>query len=388
MAGGGGSAPSAGQAGNTASGWSAGASTAALPPWLTYCGANGCPGGGAAVVACAASDPDCTPSRTTALVPSVDGRPISGVFFPVTLPNGATLRLDSGNGSVLAHLVWSYASPIVLASDLDVLVSYYAVAPVWGGTTSLDFESTSLSSELVETVFYAHPSYATGSAALDLHEAAQRAVTIERAIAGLTPEKARAFFMPSELAGASGGEGNFSYGNGTVTINYGNPAWVAHAGGVLAAAMPRFDHEYAHELFDEVRAHYLVNSTCLNEGLADALPFVAGLTSESELGPVGVRGIDFDANCTGVSEIHDVGNCYFWHLYKAGLLDETLLRGVFHPQHTFRFDSCRQNDAVTGNSLLVLFTEASGGADVIPALDSMQVPHAATYDEARQALGL
>jgi hypothetical protein len=37
--------------------------------------------------------------------------------------------------------------------------------------------------------------------------------------------------------------------------------------------------------------------------------------------------------------------------------------------------------------LFVLFTEAAGGADVRPALDAANIPHAPTYEAALQALG-
>lgn len=104
-------------------------------------------------------------------------------------------------------------------------------------------------------------------------------------------------------------------------------------------------------------------------------------------GPVGLRGIDVGSGCTALSGIHDVGNCYFWHVKKAGLLTPGFLYGVFHPQHAFSFNSCDQNTIQTGNSLLVYFTEAAGGASMVPVLESMKIPHAASYDAAKQALG-
>jgi len=37
--------------------------------------------------------------------------------------------------------------------------------------------------------------------------------------------------------------------------------------------------------------------------------------------------------------------------------------------------------------MLVLFTEAAGGANMVPILDSMHIPHAPSYEAAKQALG-
>ena len=146
--------------------------------------------------------------------------------------------------------------------------------------------------------------------------------------------------------------------------------------------------EVSHELFNEVSASYQGNSGCLNEGIADALAFVSGHLPLQDFGPIGLRGDDFNNGCTTLSEVHDVGNCYFWHVRNAGLLTEAFMNGIYHPEHTFNFDSCSQNAVQTGNSLLVLFTEAAAGADLLPAFDAMGVPHAVSYQAARTALGL
>jgi hypothetical protein len=358
-----------------------------LPPWLTYCDTELCASIAPVVVyACPAGSPQCTPARSTTIIPQVDDKPISGVVFPIVAPVGTSVRLVSGNGAVVSHFVSAYeTSKVIFASDPDVLLSYYDVAPVWGGTTPLNFASTLLSSALLDSVFYRHPSYDTGTAATDLHVQGQAVITTERTITGLTSEHVTAFFMPTELVQ---GEGNFSYGNGTVTINYGNPPYIAANGGIMSGAIARFAHEYAHELFNEIRPAPAWFPFCLNEGVADALAYVAGFLPEADFGPVGLDGTNFDSSCTALSRIHDVGNCYFWHVKKAGLLTPSFLRGIFHPQHSFNFNSCAQNTTETGNSILVYFTEAAGGTDMVPVLDSMQIPHAGSYEAAKQALGL
>ena len=363
---------------------------APLPPWLTYCDTEPCTSSAPVVVyACPAGDPQCTPARSTTIVPQVDGKPISGVFFPLDAPADTSLRLVSGNGTVISFLVWAYqGSKVIFGSAPDVLVSYYDVAPVWGGTTPLNFSSTLSTSALLDSVFYRHPSYDTGSAATDLHTRGQAVITTQRAMTGLTSEHVTAFFIPTELSSAQGGEGNFSFGNGTVTVNYGNPPHIAASGGIVNAAIARFAHEYAHELFNEIRPAPAGNPSCLNEGVADALAYAAGFLPEADFGPVGLRGTDFDSGCTALSESHDVGNCYFWHVKKAGLLTPGFLFGIFHPQHAFSFNSCDQNTIQTGNNILVYFTEAAGGTNMVPVLESMKIPHAGSYETAKQALGL
>lgn len=336
---------------------------------------------------CPGDDAQCTPMRSTTITPQIDGRPVSGVFFPIFAPVGSVLRLVSGNGQTNSSMLWAYqASKVIVGFSGDLRISYYDLTPGADGTTPLNFASTHLPSALLDTVFYRYPAYDVGTAAADLHERAQRVIAAQQAISGLTAEHVTAFFMPTELAAVQG-EGNFSYGNGTVTINYGNPPYIAAVGGIVNAALPRFAHEFAHELFDEIHTAFPDNATCLNEGIADALPYVAGFLPEDDFGPVGLRGSDFDAGCNALAEAHDVGNCYFWHVKKAGLLTSSFLYGIFHPQHLFRFDSCSQNALHTGNSLLVYFTEAAGGADMVPALDSMKIPHAGSYAAAKQALG-
>ena len=208
----------------------------------------------------------------------------------------------------------------------------------------------------------------------------------ERRITGLGLNRVTAYFFPTEMM--QGGEGNFSFGNGVVTMNYGNPPYLNALGGFLKTASPRFAHEYAHELFGEIHPLYLGGSACLNEGIADALAFVSGHLPADEFGPVGVRGSNFETDgCLTQTATHDIGNCPLWHINVKNQLTETFIRGLFRPRRAYNFDSCSLSDIRTGNSLLVLFTEAAEGADVRPALDAAGIPHANTYAEALAALG-
>lgn len=360
-----------------------------LPPKLTYCDSEPCASTAPLVVyVCPKSDPMCVPTRTTTIIPRVDGRAISGISLTILPPNGTSLRLVSGSGIVSHSVVWDLGSKIVLGSDQDIRISLYEVAPVWGGVTNLNFKSTLLSSTLLDTIFYRYIDYDSGTAAIDLHNQAQEVIKAERAMAGLASKHVTAFYFPPELNKDGRGGGNASYEDGTVGINYGSPSGIAHKGSIINGALPIFAHEYAHQLFDEIKSMFSDDYRCLNEGIADALAFSVGFIPEEILGPIASDRVNFDSDCSAVSEIHDVGNCYFWHVKKAGLLTPTFLFGIFHPQHTFSFNSCDQRAMTTGNSTLAYFTEAAGGANMVPVLNSMKIPHAGSYETAKGALGL
>lgn len=364
---------------------------AQLPPWLTYCDGicNGFVPYEAA--ACPADDTACEPRRSTTVIPRVDGIQISGVHFGTNATPIPVTRLIRGDGLAQFDFLWGYHVPSMqFRSDLDVTVTSYNIDPVWGGTTQIDFVSTALESESVDTVFFKHPRFNAGNAANDLHAKAQEVIRREQELTGITTsEHVTAYFMPGEMVSTSDGEGHFSYGNGTVTVNYGSQSLLNSFGGMTAWSMARLSHEYAHELFDEISGAFPNNFACLNEGIADATAFVSGFLPVEQFGPDGVRGISFEGEerCLVMTEIHDIGNCSLWHVQKAGHLTPAFIRGLFHPQHRFVFDSCVANKE-TGDNLLVLFTEASGGTDMIPVLDATRIPHSPTYVDAKQALGL
>jgi hypothetical protein len=365
---------------------------AALPPWLAYCDGAACDAYDPVVLAvCPEATPSCLPTGTATVLPSIDGHRITAIAFLAALPEGHTLRVVSGQASFGGPIVTAYAPRVEVRSDVAIQVTYYDLPLAAGDTLALDFQSTSQTSDVLDSVFYRHAAWDTGTAATELHTRGQATIRAERAATGITSEKVHAFFMPTELAAVQG-EGNFSYGDGRITSNYGNPPYATALGGILPVAFPRFAHECAHELFDEVRASYPGNYSCLNEGVADALAFVVGSLPEVDFGPIGLRGDDFDDGCADLNEIHDVGNCPLWHAYRAGLLTEGFMRGVFQPGRVLDFDSCDLHSDRTGNMLFVLFAEAASDtpelAPIGPVLDAMGVPHAASYAAALAALGL
>ncbi len=366
-----------------------GPATATLPFWLSYCADPTCGGLEPLVVQiCPEATPSCAASRETTVVPQVDGHQINHILFPVQTPAAFTGVYVSGPGAVLGTLVISRTSPVILRSDVDVSLSYYGVAPVWGGITSLNFVSSTMASpELISTVFR-YPTFLVNDEAAQLHERGRDIIVQESAIANIHPGQMQAWFLPSELATL--GEGNFSDGNLHITINYGNPDYINAIGSVFATALPRFAHEYVHELFSEISESYPGNNSCLNEGLADAFAFAAGFLPEADFGPVGLRGADFNAGCAEIAEsfeVHDAGNCPFWQVRRLGLLSQIFVGRMLHPQHVIEFDSCDLTSERTGNALLVLFSEAAG-SDMTQAIDMAEIPNAGSFEAARLALGL
>ncbi|HKO46297.1 MAG TPA: hypothetical protein VJV79_01155 [Polyangiaceae bacterium] len=363
---------------------------AALPFWLRYCSEPTCGGLSPLVVyVCPSSDPNCTPTRETTVVPEVDGRQIDQILFPLQLPSGFAPRLVSGAGQVTGSLIFSTTSPIRLRSDVDLTLSYYNVTPTWGGTTHLNFVSQTFSSAEVVTTVFRFPSFLTSGEPAEFHSRGRSIIVQESQIAQIQPGRMNASFLPSEMATL--GEGNFSDGNLNITINYSNPPFIATSGGVFNAAMPRFAHEYVHELFSEIAQSYPGNSSCLNEGLADAFAFASGFLPERDFGPIGLRGgNDFDQGCAGILndfELHDAGNCPLWQVHRLGLLSESFARAMLHPLHVIDFDSCDLASARTGNALLVLFSEAAG-QDLTSAIQLAQIPNAGSLAAAKLALGI
>jgi hypothetical protein len=364
---------------------------APLPFWISYCADPTCGGLAPLVVhVCAEDSPSCSPSRLTTIVPRLDGRQIDQILFPIQTPAGATgvtATVISGAGLATGYVA-SYTSPVILKSDADITLSHYGVSPVWGGTTLLDFVSSTMISPEVVTTVYRHPTFLVNDEVTQLHERGRDVIALESQIAGIDPGQMHAIFMPSEFATL--GEGNFSDGNLGIYMNYSNPGFIEAKGSVDAVVIPRFAHEYVHELFSEVASSHPGNNTCLNEGLADAFAFAAGSLPEPDFGPVGVRGTDFSQGCAEIAqnfEIHDAGNCPFWQVHRLGLLSQSFVAAILRPQHVIEFDSCNLTSARTGNALVVLFS-AAAGVDMTTAIEMAEIPNAGSFEAAKQALGL
>jgi hypothetical protein len=360
---------------------------AALPWWISYCSQPSCGGSPFVARICPDNNPSCSPASSTTVVPEIDGQQINQILLPVQPPTGYSVHYESGSGSAPGYIL-AYASPVIIRSDVNFTVSYYNVPAVLGGTTHVNFQSATFNAAEVLTTVYRHPTFLTGNEPSELHQRGRDIIVQESSIAGIHPGKMNSYFLPSELATFM--EGNVSDGNLHIAINYGNPAWIAGVGDVYATSLPRFAHEYTHELFSEIAQSYPGNNVCFNEGLADAFAYAAGFLPEADFGPLGQMQTDFNQGCAetmAFGEVHEVGNCPLWQVKRLSRMTSAFAAALLHPQHVINFDSCNLNSSQTGNALLVLFSEAAG-MDMTQAIQMAEIPNAGSYTAARAALGL
>jgi hypothetical protein len=360
----------------------------ALPPGFQYCTpATPCGTVVPRVNACPQGAASCTPARTTTVEWTVNGTPFNvlGINF-----RGApsTIQIVSGPATIMSQ---QFATPtntprMTLGSDLDVTLTYYDDVPVWGGTTLIPFDGTFQTTAHGSSSLFGHASYDLGTTHATVAQRLEEIAVNEIGVASLTPPPFRAFLMPTEMAIVLGGEGDFSFGDGTIAVNYGNPDFIATAGGVLAIVSHEFAHEHSHLLFHQIANKFVGNPTCFDEGLADGLGNFLGYVPDSDLGAA-QDGSDFTQGCTTPTEIHAKGNCVFWNLKRAGYFTRAMFTSLFAPQHTYGFDSCNMTASTTGNTYVVYLTEATG-TDMSAFVTSIGLTNAGSYAAAKAALGL
>jgi hypothetical protein len=352
---------------------------------LTWCDTSPCSTNAMPVVKlCPDDQPDCTPSRSTTVVPTICDRPVGDLLLYVDREQGYSLHLVSGEVLIWSHLRYHDAPGIVIQSDIDVEFTLSRVRPNWGGVTVLDYRAVSFPDERKDVAVFWHESTSFDDIVEDMTEPLpeywrRRALEIvddQIAISGLEPPHGWLNIMPNGLA-STFGSGNHSSFDGMDTVNWGHPSHLSHVG--PDRVLGEVAHEYAHQIFRLIQTQIGSNSGCLNEGMADAFAYYLGLIDDDNFYPD-------EEDCTQLSEPHDLGNCYLWHVHDAGLLNEDFLNGLFHPQHTFQFNSCDPSSVDTGNSLLVYFTEAAG-QDMIDVIGEMSLSSAGSYEEALDALG-
>jgi hypothetical protein len=357
----------------------------AVPPNVADCAKGAC-AGTSEVRVCLDGATACDPKRTTTVEFRLNGEPFGALGVRVQSPGGVPQIEASGASWAWAGFAMTNgASSMTLASDAELQLTYLNLAPVWGGTTRIDLLADGRGGPLGDSFFYRFAGDAAGDTPGEL---ATRLETIAARLIGLTdltPPRYRAWLMPTELAIIVGGEGNLSFGDGTVTINYGNPEWTATQGGVAAVVTHEFSHEFTHTLFAQIASEFPGNATCLNEGLADALGAFAGYVPFTDFGTA-QDGSDFTTGCRASTEIHAKGNCVLWNAAQAGLLTVGNVGRLFHPGHDLDFDSCDLASPRTGNAYVVYLTEALG-QDASAFVRSIGLENAGSYDDAKAALG-
>jgi hypothetical protein len=358
---------------------------------MQYCSVAGaCGTPSSKVNVCPEGQTSCAPTRTTDVAWTVNGLPVStlGINFTggatgvnPTVPTPGNVRL------YFPFVIGAGISHVQVASSVDIAISYYGAAPVWGGTTALDFTGTTQTAPHGTSMLYRWPTYDLGVTHAALSTSIEKIASDEIAATGITPPLYQAFFLPTEIAVPQGIDAGLAFGDGVVEINYGNPGWIASTPGGAAAIMAHeFAHEHTHTLFAQIASKFSGDPSCLNEGLADGLGNYLGYISDADLQRTG-DGSDVTHACTALTEVHARGKCVLWHLKTAGYFQPAVWKGLFTPQHTFAFSSCDMSAAATGNGYVVYLTEATG-ADMSGLVSSMGWPNAGSYAAAKAALGL
>ncbi len=359
-----------------------------LPPGMSFCGASGC-GVPVELHVCPDADPSCDPATSAAIEWTINGKAFDKLALLIKPPAGNKVTIQSGPADWYSGFVrvQGRSSVQLDSATPDLRVLHYDVQPTLGGLTTLEYSATGLRTSGGTSFFFRFSGYDPKLDHAAFHSRLDATTAQLTSAAGVQAVSYRAFMLPTELAVMLGGEGNFSYGNGTITTNYGNPAYIENRGGAEGILAHHLSHEYVHELFRSIRTSFTGNSSCLNEGMADALGSYAGDVPADDLGPVGNRGADFRLGCGAASGLHEKGNCVMWHVKDAGYFSNALFSGLFHPQRTFAFDSCNLSTEASGNGYVVYLSEAAG-TDLSAVVTAAGIPHAGSYQAALAALGL
>ncbi|HEY3445364.1 MAG TPA: hypothetical protein VGK67_03325 [Myxococcales bacterium] len=361
-----------------------------LPP-----GASWCDGGWTPIEAkvCPDGDPACTPSRESQVRWTINGEGFTSIGVMVSPEQGYSTSVVSGPGYLQWLFVMASGTDTMLLSSAapNVTLMHYAVPVNWGAKTELRFVGTGLRGAGGQSFLYRYEPFDLQAAHAELHAGLEEIAARESAIVGKPVLPFTAFLMPTEIAIPLGYEGNISYGNGVVGINYGNPDWLAAMGGAARLIDWEFSHEYAHEHFVSTAQSFALTPTCLNEGLADAMGNHLGYVPDGDFCPDNDADgtCDWALGCRAVTEYHAKGNCLLWQFKDAGLLTDAFLSGAFNPlRSTYSFDSCDFTSEATGNSYVVYFSEALGaGKDAAAQVTKAGIPNAGSYAAAKAALG-
>ncbi|MGC3999422.1 MAG: hypothetical protein QM767_19070 [Anaeromyxobacter sp.] len=341
----------------------------------------------------------CTAARTTTLKWTLNGQSMGGYEV---MPSPANVQPMWVSGWVYWWGPYSqvYAAQATLGVaagvTLDTIGSFGTV-PVWGGTTNIPFTGASLQNAHGISTVIRSPAYTLPVTDAEVAAFSETIYVQEVALLGITPPNYRAFYSPADISMLAGHEGNVSIGNGEVSINWGNPGFAStYPGGIAAHLKTEFAHEHAHTIFNAIYSQlFTADNSCLNEGLADAVANYLGYRPESEF--KNKRGTDYSLSqsCAALTEMHDVGDCIFWHLKHLGeasgaasgpYWNATTMKGLFTPKHTFTANSCTFGSQLSGDSYVVYLSEATG-ADMTSFVTSLGFPTSGSLAASRAALG-
>jgi alpha-amylase len=380
-----------------------------LPPGFAWCPpGSACAGEEGLATSCPQEGVACSSDgRSTVLAWTLEGMAFEPLLVPVYSSDPALqffLAPGASNTSTNFDLLWvrGASRARIVEGEGTALGSftYYDVPPVWGGTTVLDFRGATLRADHGSATFVWHASYDLGYTDEQLVAMVDEVYSREVALAGReVPGGYHVFFLPSELAGATGGDGNYAFAPDTAMVNYGNPDWMAYLGGLRVSALSEWAHELSHLLFIPVWSQF-DDPTCLSEGVADATGNFLGYVPDTDGNWVSNT---LASSCRGRSIPHDLGNCYLWHLKHFGASDASAgrywtsatLGAIYDPQRRFDFSTCvmpaptqaepTAEDVRTGD-LWVVFWSGATGEDMTAFVQSLGFFTSGSLPASRAAL--
>jgi len=354
-----------------------------LPPGFSYClPGTACAAQQAVATTCPLEGVGCAPDgRETTITWTLNGQPFDALFFIASAPDSPSVRFffspATPNMTSIVDLAFVSAAArarILEGEGTEVgSFTYYLVPPIWGGVTNLDFRGVTLQGQFGRTSYFRYAAFDSGLSDDELAATVDTVYNDEVSLIGRVTSPYRAFVMPTEMAAAHGGEGNYAFPPDTISVNYGHPDWLSYIGGFRSYVAWETAHELAHLFFAPSAANF-TNSSCLNEGLADATGNMLGYVPESDL----AGSNSLASTCRGLPGPHTVGNCFLWHLKHFGgsdqesgpFWDRAVFPTLFAPRRPFALDTCATpaveqtaptpDDIRIGDAWVVYFSDATG----------------------------
>jgi hypothetical protein len=387
---------------------------------------------------CPVSQPDCHPSSSTTLEPTIDGAPFSrGTIYVLIEKPGSTdptdpisgdepelatsvihplglsqetmqvnqqfIRADVlrvNNNQLLLSIDMFRMKRVVIESDFtDAVVSSHGVfdtdLPInWGGVTEIAYISSNAHSTLGETNLYMHEDD-WGLDAQEVQFLAEDAVAVVAPITHLDTSLPKARFelyaYPLHLrtSNAAGYYRPFDNKVGadysTAVLGFEDPDPAKHLETLRRELLALIVHEYAHQAQHqgpyEGKILNREQRSCLSEGLAEAVAWIGLDRDKRPYFPA-------DSTCQDEIGTHRKGMCILNTLDEHELLTAEVLGELYDPQRQYPTQSfCNFLSTETGNTYVVYLSEALN-MDAAPLVTEMGLPHAGSYLSAASALGL
>lgn len=364
-----------------------------LPDGMVYCETgSSCLTQTPIVTLCATGTTNCATAKSTTVRLQINNKTVNlmsvllNATTDFTFSSNSTAIMQSGpflqvNG--VGQFVLRLGAGVNISS-----LSYYNQAITWSGDTILNFTAKTITKANGFITLVSHPTATLGTTAEEVATVSQQIYQQEVTATGVTPPAYRAFYSPADV-NPMGGDGNFSLGDGTIFMNYGNPPWwAANNLTPLAIMKQEFSHEHQHTIFAANNMSTKVsNDGCLNEGLSDGLGNFLGYVPNSILSAKDNTSYAVDG-CGVAQTLHGKGDCVLWHLKQNNFLSNTTFFNLYHPNRNYSLQSCQMTSRTTGNNFVVYLSEATGVDMASFVVGTLKIPAASSLAQAKSELGL